>query len=518
MSIAAAAFVACVLTSPGQAVQAPAVTTSLRVFSTIAGHPEGFFLRGDHVNVAAQNFVPQLPGVVCNPVEFTLVDNTRQSFLLGSAKPSFTAADTLAQFLHGGTIEADIGTVPAAAAAGAGALISHESCTVNGNTVLAAGITVLVVISPSESQPHVIAASAADTTDTAPVQLTVGVDKAANVVVTAEYELVRDHWYPIGVVTAGQFLPLGGSYTLSWRLPAGSPPGQYRFAVRPYTPIVDAAGSPATADFFVAKPINAGLSGPTSVRIDPAGHIEVVESGNHRIRTFTLPGVAVATDSFNLVAPTDVAFLPTQNSFATLIGDASTHRVLRHERSGNTITASLFVGPQYFSAQSGPTGIAVNGGRVYVVDGDNPRIQVFTTGGAFVNSLTAPAGVLAGPAAVAVAADGSIWVADPKAGRVVHLSAAGALLSKIVPVLVKPGGVKLVTSRPVAIDVAANGDVLVADAGTATVQVLDPSGQLLWQVGRGLLKHPSGVVAVGKAGDFFVADAGQTRLLHFRVP
>lgn len=63
------------------------------------------------------------------------------------------------------------------------------------------------------------------------------------------------------------------------------------------------------------------------------------------------------------------------------------------------------------------------------------------------------------------------------------------------------------------------GRILVGDGGTAAVRVLDPSGQPIASLGQGIVgSEPKGIATAGAAGDFFVVDAAQKRLLRFRLP
>ena len=70
---------------------------------------------------------------------------------------------------------------------------------------------------------------------------------------------------------------------------------------------------------------------------------------------------------------------------------------------------------------AGPQGVAATDRSVYVADTGSGRILRFdrTTGRL---QRRSPAGLLRGPEGVAVGTDGSVWVADTRANRVVHLS------------------------------------------------------------------------------------------------
>jgi tripartite motif-containing protein 71 len=199
-----------------------------------------------------------------------------------------------------------------------------------------------------------------------------------------------------------------------------------------------------------------------------------------------------------------------------------------------------------------PHGIVVTGGKVWVADGWNHRLQQFTPAGAHLATVGGlPGGEFNFPADVAVAPSGAVYVADRSAQRVQRLSAAGAFQSMWgVPypfsVVATGGGVYATSSYLMrhfdadgsllgqwggsgslpgklngvwgsAADAA--GNVYVADTGNNRVQKFDPSGNALAVIGSagsgdGQLKQPRDV-AVDRAGNVYVADAGNNRVEKF---
>ena len=67
-----------------------------------------------------------------------------------------------------------------------------------------------------------------------------------------------------------------------------------------------------------------------------------------------------------------------------------------------------------------PRGIFVQGGIIYVADTDNDRIQLLGSNGVFLDSIgkTSTADPLKEPIALALGSDGTLFVADAKAGTV----------------------------------------------------------------------------------------------------
>jgi phospholipase C len=119
-------------------------------------------------------------------------------------------------------------------------------------------------------------------------------------------------------------------------------------------------------------------------------------------------------------------------------------------------------------------------------------------------------GHLTDPFDVAVAPDGSLWVADRGTSRVEQFSAAGHFLHAI-------GAGQLAQPDGVAVD--ARGNVWVADTGQDKVIEFSPAGQVLRSfgsdgAGNGQLDHPQGL-AFDSAGHLWVADQDNNRIEEF---
>jgi len=123
------------------------------------------------------------------------------------------------------------------------------------------------------------------------------------------------------------------------------------------------------------------------------------------------------------------------------------------------------------------------------------------------------------PRAVAVAADGSIYVADTRNNRVKRLAADGTTLS----IWGAEGGTSTRAgtlpgefSSPAGIAVDGSGNVLVSDYGNHRVQKFTGQGAPLAQWGTygsapGQFAYPRGV-AVANSGDIYVADTNNQRV------
>ena len=185
---------------------------------------------------------------------------------------------------------------------------------------------------------------------------------------------------------------------------------------------------------------------------------------------------------------------------------------------------------------SWPSGVAVaSDGSVYVADSDNNRIQKFGSTEEPVISEEPPVfvmevgnsgtgdGMFQIPRDVAVASDGSIYVADSASHRVQKFTSEGAFVWKIG----KPGN--WLTSRgsgdgefifPFSIAVAPGNDIYVADKDNYRIQRFNPDGTFVSEWGSqgsgdGEFSDAPAGVAVASDGSVYVADRGNNRIQRF---
>ena len=186
----------------------------------------------------------------------------------------------------------------------------------------------------------------------------------------------------------GTFVRAWGEGLFSNGRVGGVPPGTQAPGGSRYTAVYGAAGCHAC--------------GAHAIRVDPDGNVWVVDAPGHVIYKLSqhgetlmqlgTKGVAGAgRDTFNL--PTDVAFAPNGDIYVSDgYGNA---RIVRFSSAGEYILewGSRGTGPGEFGL---PHGIAVAGdGRVYAVDRDNRRVQVFDADGAFLDEWADLTGVQA---------------------------------------------------------------------------------------------------------------------------
>jgi DNA-binding beta-propeller fold protein YncE len=174
-----------------------------------------------------------------------------------------------------------------------------------------------------------------------------------------------------------------------------------------------------------------------------------------------------------------------------------------------------------------PHGVAVApDGSLYVADSRNHRIQHFSKEGtalsvwgtfADVSKGDAPGGTFNEPWGIAVGNDGTVFVADTWNHRVQKFTADGRFLTMWGNFGLGDSAFGLWGPRGLAID--ATGRVYVADTGNKRIVVFDADGNYIAQfggagAGLGQFNEPVGV-AVDSSGQVYVADTWNQRLQVF---
>jgi predicted membrane-bound mannosyltransferase/sugar lactone lactonase YvrE len=179
------------------------------------------------------------------------------------------------------------------------------------------------------------------------------------------------------------------------------------------------------------------------------------------------------------------------------------------------------------STFSAPRGIAVApDGSLFVADSRNHRIVHLDSTGLYLNSWGSYANVLEGPApegtfnepwGVAVGPDGLVYVADTWNHRIQVFTPEGNFVRMWSEWLVQGVVDNFWGPRGIAVD--AQGHVLVTDTGKQRVVVFDSEGNYLTQFGerglaKGQLDEPVGI-AVDPTGKVYIADTWNNRVQVF---
>ncbi|MEE3234106.1 MAG: hypothetical protein VX294_08080 [Candidatus Latescibacterota bacterium] len=211
-----------------------------------------------------------------------------------------------------------------------------------------------------------------------------------------------------------------------------------------------------------ATPMNAKLSGPSSVWRANNGSLYIADTGNHRIRHIntnrgtitTIAGTGVASYngdgaaiSRNLNTPTSVVVDGNGNIYLT---DTGNHSVRRIDNSGNMTTVA---GTQVrgFSGDGGlatsaqlnsPTGLYIRGDTIYVSDSGNNRLRSIngsgiittiagndTTEGLFLDNIKGTKATLKMPRGIFVDIKHNVYIADSGNHRIRFLNNIDGQLS-----------------------------------------------------------------------------------------
>lgn len=321
-------------------------------------------------------------------------------------------------------------------------------------------------------------------------------------------------------------------------------------------------GGPATA---------AQLQNPEGVAFTPDGALLIADTGNHRIRRVGLDG-AISTlagagePGFGGDGgPATAALLNAAEAIAVgpdgtlYVADTGNHRIRGIGADGviRTVAGSGQPGfdgdggPATAAALLGPSGVAVGAdGSIFIGDWGNERVRKVGPDGAIttVAGTGAPSRGASGSAAlpgdarpatsisietpegVALAPDGTLYVADTGNGRILRVTPAGmaTTVAGKDPGTPPQEGVPALSSvlgSPAAVAAAPDGTLYVAATQDSRVWRITPAGILSTLAGTGNarfsgdggratqadLNYPEGV-AVGRDGAVYIADTGNHRI------
>lgn len=291
---------------------------------------------------------------------------------------------------------------------------------------------------------------------------------------------------------------------------------------------------------------------PTGIAVTTGNIAYVADTGNHSIRSITTAGVvttlAGSTGNVGLADGTgSAATFNAPNSVAVglsgniLVADTANH-LIRVVTTGGTVTTLAGTGGTAGSADGQgtgasfnlPTGVAVDAaGNAYVADYGNHTIRKISPTG-LVTTLAGSAGVAGStngagtaasfnhPRALAVSADGTVYVSDSGNQLVRQITAAGFVTTLAGTAGVGGGGDGTGTGAtfdgPAGLAVDAAGNVYLADTNNSTIRKISATGVVTTiggtsgsvgstdGVGGGAkFHHPAGL-AVDPAGNLYLAD------------
>ncbi len=282
---------------------------------------------------------------------------------------------------------------------------------------------------------------------------------------------------------------------------------------------------------------------PMGVAFGPEGRIYVTDAGNNRVAVFSrrgrflfefgefgvakpLPGGTASWEPGRLNYPTGI---DVDEDGDVYVADFRNDQIQVFDSEGRFLRRfpdpHLPVG-QGSAGQDGTgiavTDVSVRGDLVYATD--TYQVVIFTKAGEFVRQFGRPGPRpqdLDHPNGVAVAEDGTIYVADSNHNRLTAFSPEGTALWNVG----SPIGFADVADEeglglPRGVAVLADGRVAVADAFNFEVVLVSPQGRIISRLGRrgdrpAELDFPNDVDAQG--ADLVIADRGNDRVQLVRV-
>lgn len=151
-----------------------------------------------------------------------------------------------------------------------------------------------------------------------------------------------------------------------------------------------------------------------------------------------------------------------------------------------------------------PSGIAINGDVIYVVDLNNHRIQKFDSSGKFISKFASHGsgdGQLSSPRGICLDQGGNVYVADQSNNRVCVFTGDGTFTHNILGNT--SNGSKLSGPWGLAIDLS--GNLHIVNSALNCVKIFTTEGKYLSTYGEGQLNQPAGI-AIDEEGSCFIGE------------
>jgi DNA-binding beta-propeller fold protein YncE len=246
---------------------------------------------------------------------------------------------------------------------------------------------------------------------------------------------------------------------------------------------------------------------PHDVVLSPDGrHLYVADNNNHRIAVLD-PASLDLVGNFGdgeVGAPHDVAF---DADGRLLVADTNNSRIAIYEVDG----AKAELVDELKGSVRRPEGVAVHpNGRVYATGASSGNIEAFEAG-----TPTAAAGGLSSPHDVAVARDGTLWIADAGNDRLVQMTPDLEVIGTV-------EGSAYAFNGPRYLDFDEAGRLYVADKYANQIKILAPDGSLLMTIGSGEASpgpgefdRPEGIAI--RDDDVWFSDTYNDRIVRYRI-
>jgi DNA-binding beta-propeller fold protein YncE len=272
------------------------------------------------------------------------------------------------------------------------------------------------------------------------------------------------------------------------------------------------------------------FTAPRAAALGPDGLLYVADSGNNRVQVLDGEGDFVRAWGSTGSGPGQFQEpwgIAVSEAGRVYVADTWNHRVQVFDLEGNLLLSWGSFMDTGGGADGepgafwGPRDVALDaGGRVYVADTGNKRVQVFSPEGEFV-AQWGGGGVIPGrfeePTGLAIGQEGDIYVADTWNRRVQKFSSAYEPLAEWP---IEGWESESVVNKPY-LRVDSQGRVYVGDPEGYRVLVFDEAGQFLMSFGQYGFDMASFTLPLGMAIDgqdnLYVVDSDNSRVLKFEA-
>ena len=276
----------------------------------------------------------------------------------------------------------------------------------------------------------------------------------------------------------------------------------------------DAKVPPTYVEQFGSKGAAGGdVDAPIGDALDAHGDVWVADYANNRVDEYSSTGAFIETMGFGVSTGEGKFQVCTSGCKAGIAG------------SGN-------------GQFSGPAGIAIVSGTIYVADYGNDRIEEFNEKSEYTGKFGSKGtgvGEFEGPISVAVASSGDIWVGDLGNARVDEFNSSGSFIETIgfgvstgeekfqvctsgcKAGIAGSGNGQFSLVQQIAL---AGGNVYVADEGNDRVDEFKENGEYVTKFGskgtsNGEFEDASGLAVSANGADLYVTDWGNDRVQEF---
>lgn len=325
--------------------------------------------------------------------------------------------------------------------------------------------------------------------------------------------------------------------------------------------VTDAAGN-GTLGAAPGTGTAATLAGPAGIAAGSGGLLYFTDQQGSRVRQMTTS--LVVTNIAGNGTPSSTEGIGTAATFnwpqaltvgpggVLYVADTNSHRIRRVPTNGTT--TSLLAGSVQGNAGSigatgtsiqfnTPRGIVYNpvSDTIYVADSQNNQIKQLDTTGKLLAVYGNPVGAWADgsgsairfnyPQGLAVGSDGTVYIADTRNNRIRSLNLSGVVstIAGSTAGNVDGTGATAQFQGPMAIAVASDGTLYVADTDNHSVRKVSPGGVVTTIAGDGSAGYKNGTgseaqfnepkgIALGSDGKIYIADRANHRIRTITLP